>query len=354
MTTSPTRKTTFFDLALALPELLVRGADAARDTSGLPQRSEIDNIVIQGLGTGRSAGLVVRAVSAATIPVPILVESAYEIPGCVGRRSLVFALSGSGNTDEVNHAAAAAAERGARLVVVSVDGWLADFAQDCGAALVRIPPDIKFARATFGVLIASLLTMLHDVGFLSEAKLWIDSAVAQLRRRREELLRGDNIAERLASQLIGRNVLCQGDTPIGAAAAERWKAQINQNAKQAAAFSEQPNASHNEAVAWDCRNEFTLQHDAAVLLRHGNEDPRVSQSMDRLAHYLSGKLPVHSVRGEGGTPFAALMDLVVIGDITSLHLADLNGVDPTSVRFISHTVKEGLAPPKNWKQSSGS
>ena len=214
MSTSPTRKSAFFDLAFALPELLVRGADAARDTSGLPQRSEIDNIVIQGLGTGRSAGLVVRAVSAATIPVPILVESAYEIPGCVGRRSLVFALSGSGNTDEVNHAAAAAAERGARLVVVSVDGWLADFAQDCGAALVRIPPDIKFARATFGVLIASLLTMLQDVGFLSEAKLWIDSAVAQLRRRREELLRGDNIAERLASQLIGRNVLCQGDTPI--------------------------------------------------------------------------------------------------------------------------------------------
>ena len=167
------------------------------------------------------------------------------------------------------------------------------------------------------------------VGFLSEAKLWIDSAVAQLRRRREELLRGDSIAERLASQLIGRNVLCQGDTPIGAAAAERWKAQINQNAKQAAAFSEQPNASHNEAVAWDCRNEITLQHDAAVLLRHGNEDPRVSQSMDRLAQYLSGKLPVHSVRGEGGTPFAALMDLVMIGDITSLHLADLNGVDPT-------------------------
>ena len=88
------RKSAFFDLAFALPELLVRGADAARDTSGLPQRSEIDNIVIQGLGTGRSAGLVVRAVSAATIPVPILVESSYEIPGCVGRRSLVFALSG--------------------------------------------------------------------------------------------------------------------------------------------------------------------------------------------------------------------------------------------------------------------
>ena len=36
--------------------------------------------------------------------------------------------------------------RGARLVVVSVGGWLVDFAQDRGAALVRIPPDIQPAR----------------------------------------------------------------------------------------------------------------------------------------------------------------------------------------------------------------
>jgi hypothetical protein len=72
----------------------------------------------------------------------------------------------------------------------------------------------------------------------------------------------------------------------------------------------------------------------------------VSQRIDRLAHYLSGKVPVHSVRGEGETPFAVLMDLAMIGDFTSLHLAELNGVDPSSAQFISYTVKEGLAPPK--------
>ena len=211
---------------------------------------------------------------------------------------------------------------------------------------MQIPPDIQPARVTFGVVVASLLTMLESVGFLPEAGAWLESAAAQLRRRREELRRDDNAAERLASLLVGRHVLCQGDAPIGATAAERWKAQINQNARQAASASEQPNASHNEAVAWDSRNDLTMQRDAAVLLRHGFEDARVSQRIDRLAHYLSGKVPVHSVRGEGETPFAVLMDLAMIGDFTSLHLAELNGVDPSSAQFISHTVKEGLAPPK--------
>jgi len=349
-----TRSTPFFDFAFALPDHLARGADVARDLRGLPQRSDIGNILILGMGTGRSAGLSVRAAGSAAIPVPILVESSYELPACIGERSLVFAVSGSGSTDEVNYAAAASAARGARLVVVSVAGWLVDFAQDSGATLIRIPPDIRFARATFGVVIGSLLTVLQDIGFLPEARLWIESAASQLRRRREELFRDDSIAERLASLLVGRHVLCQGDTPIGATAAERWKAQINQNSKQSASLSEQPNASHNEAVAWDCRSDETLQRDAAVLLRHGYEDPRVSQRIDRLEQYLSGKVPVHTVRGEGDTPFAALMDLVMIGDVTSLHLADLNGVDPGSVQFISHTVKEGLASPKLGKETAGS
>ena len=353
MSSAPTNKLSLLDLAAALPHHLILGADAARDLHGLPQRSDIDNILILGMGTGRTAGQVVWAVGAGNIPVPILVESSYVIPACVGKRSLVLAISGSGNTDEVNHAAQASVARGARLVVISVGGWLFDFAQDCGAAIIHIPPDIQPARATFGVVVASLLTVLQDLGFLPEAKLWIDSAAAQLRRRREELCCDDSFAERLAAALVGRHVLCQGDTPIGATAAERWKAQINQNARQSASASEQPNASHNEAVAWDCRNDLTMQREAAVLLRHGYEDPRVSQRIDRLAQYLGGKVPVHSVYGEGDTPFAVLMDLVMIGDFTSLHLAQLNGVDPGSVQFISHTVKAGLAPPKRGKQPAG-
>jgi glucose/mannose-6-phosphate isomerase len=342
----PAPTSSLFDLALALPEHLVVGADASRNLRGLPQRPDVENIVFLGMGTGKTAGQVVRAVGATTIPVPMLVESSYEIPACVGKRSLVFAVSGSGNTDEVNHAAAASLARGARLAVVTSGGWLADFAQDNGAPFVQIPPDIQPARVTFGVVVASLLTMLESVGFLPEARPWLESSVAQSRRRREELRRDDNAAERLAALLAGRHVLCQGDTPIGATAAERWKAQINQNARQAASASAQPNASHNEAVAWDCRNDLTIQRDAAVLLRHGFEDARVSQRMDRLAQYLNGKVPVHSVRGEGDTELAVLMDLALIGDFTSLHLAELNGVDASSAQFISHTVKEGLAPPK--------
>ena len=346
MNTAPASEPSLFDLASALPEQLVLGAGLARGLRGLPAQSDLDNILVLGMGTGRTAGQVMRAVCAASAPVPILVESSYEVPGCVGTRSLVFAVSGSGNTDEVNHAAAASAARGARLVAMSTGGWILDFAEDCGAPIIRIPPEIKPPRATFGVVVGALLGALESSGFLPEAGALLDSAVSQLRHRRDELHCDGNKAQGLASLLVARHVLCQGDRPIGATAAERWKAQINQNARQPASASEQPNASHNEAVAWDSRNDLTIERDAAVLLRHAFEDPRVSLRIDRLADYLSGKVAVHSVRGEGDTRFAVLMDLIMIGDFTSLHLAALSGVDPNSARFISDTVKEGLGPPK--------
>jgi glucose/mannose-6-phosphate isomerase len=344
MALAPPSTSRFFEFASGLPDQLLLGAEAAGKLRALPQAAQLDNIAILGMGTGRTSGLVVRALGANVIPVPILVESSYEIPAAIADRSLVFAVSGTGDTDEVNHAAAAAAALGARLVVVTTGGWLADFAQDHGASLLRIPPDVP-ARASLGFVVGAVLTTLQNIGFLPEAGRWIEGADAQLRRRREELARQNNIAETLASLLVGRHVLCQGDALLGAAAAERWKAQINQNAKQAASASEQPNASHNEAVAWDCQSERTSLSEAAVQLRHGYEDPRVSRRMDLLAQYLRGKIPVHTVRGEGDSRFAALMDLVMIGDFTSLHLAVKNGAEPGDVRFISQTVKKGFVPP---------
>jgi glucose/mannose-6-phosphate isomerase len=333
------------DLAMALPDHLLLGAGIANTLAQLPHPSEIDTIAIFGMGTGRTAGEVVRAVGGAEMPVPILVESSYNVPGWVGARSLVFAVSCSGHTDEVNHAAATAVACGAKFVAISTGGWLIDFAEASGAAIVRIPPEIKPPRAAFGVVVGGLLGTLERAGFLPQARSWLESAASQLCQRREQLCREGSFAETLASRLVARHVICQGDTPIGATAAERWKAQINQNAWQAASASVQPNASHNEAVAWDCRNDLTLERDAFVMLRHSFEDPRVSRRIDRLAHYLIGKVPVYAVEGQGATPFAVLMDFAMIADFTSLQLAVMNGVDPRNAPFITQTVKEGYAAP---------
>ena len=213
----------------------------------------------------RPQGLVVRAVGARIVPVPILVESSYEIPACVGKRSLVIAVSGSGDTDEVNHAALVSAERGAQIAVVTVGGWLLDFAENYGAQS-SVSHKRSSRRARRSAWCSARCSASSGAGFLPKAGAWIESAAfssscAETNSPRKA------ISLRASLRAGCRHVLCQGDTPIGVAAAERWKAQINQNARQAASVSEQPNASHNEAVAWDCRNDLTMERNAAVLLR---------------------------------------------------------------------------------------
>jgi glucose/mannose-6-phosphate isomerase len=128
-------------------------------------------------------------------------------------------------------------------------------------------------------------------------------------------------------------------------AAERWKTQINQNALQPASYSEQPNASHNEAVAWDASVNASLQGDAIVFLRHAFEDPRVSTRIALLEEHLRGRLLTHTIHGKGESRMAVLMDLVTLGDFVSLYMAVENGVDPGSNVFISETLKDGLEPP---------
>jgi glucose/mannose-6-phosphate isomerase len=338
--------TPLLDLAAALPEHLALGAAAGLDVEGLPSLATTNALVILGMGAGRTVGRLVQAVGAATVPIPIVVESSYDIPACVGQGTMVFALSGSGNTDEVNHAAKKSLARGAKLVAVSAAGYLVELARDCRLPIFVIPPEIRPARAAFGVMASAVMAMLKKIGFLPQADHWIAAAISQLRRRRDDLVRPGNVADALAAQLIDRHLVLQGDAPIGATAAERWKAQFNQNARQMAFASVQPDASHNEVMAWDFHAQRPRPNEAVVLLRHGFEYSRASARVDQFAAYLSGKIPVYSVRAEGTCSFSALMDLAMVGDFTSLHVAERRGIDPMSVPEIVRPLTERFAPPE--------
>jgi hypothetical protein len=60
---------------------------------------------------------------------------------------------------------------------------------------------------------------------------------------------------------------------------------------------------------------------------------------------MAGKATLEQVRAGGGTPLSALMELAMLGDLTSLALAGLRGVDPSSIPFISKSLKEGIVAP---------
>src|SRR5262249_57228915 len=85
------------------------------------------------MGGSGISGDVLAAVAAPQCPVPIAAVKDYELPGFVGPRTMVFAVSCSGDTEETCAAATEAAHAGARLAVVCQGGRLATLAGAVGA-----------------------------------------------------------------------------------------------------------------------------------------------------------------------------------------------------------------------------
>ncbi len=311
-----------------LPEQVVAAVSAARGLT-LPRRERVENVVVLGMGGSGIAGDVLVATAAPFMPVPVTVVKNYEPPDYVGTGSLVFAMSFSGNTEETLEAATGAYEAGASLIVVAGGGALARLADDWKVPVVAVPRDIPQPRAALGAMAIPPLVLLEEIGLFPGAVQWVDQAVDQLRTRRDELLRPGNPAEEVA-RLIGRTIpLVHSSGDLGMAAALRWKAQINENAKSPAFFNVYPELCHNELAGWGQHGDATRQLITLVNLRHDAEHPQVSRRFELVTEWLREVVAdVVEVRAAGEGDLAQLLDLAMIGDFVSLHLAGREGIDP--------------------------
>lgn len=344
-----------FGLTAGLPEQvetaakqareIVEGLGAGASAGRLPDPAGVEVVVVTGMGGSGMAAEVVAAVAAPMLAVPVVVVKSYECPAFVGPRSLVFAVSASGDTEETIQAASDAAAAGAPLVVVTGGGQLAALGAEWSAPVFTVPPEIPQPRAAVGATAMPPLVVLDEMGLYRGGQYWIDAAVAQLKRRRDELeIGGDASAAAGVAHRIGRTIaLIHGGGAIGAAAAQRWKTQINENAKAPAWWSAQPELCHNEVCGWGQHGDVTRQVVTAVALRHDGEHPQVGRRFELVSELLREVVAdVIEVRAEGEGDLAQLMDLVLFGDYVSLWCAAEAGIDPGPVPVLTE-LKERLA-----------
>lgn len=318
-----------FDLAAALPEQVAQVSTLADEiTVGLPEHEDIENVVILGMGGSGIAGDIVTAVAGPLMSVPTTVVKGYEAPAFMGTGTLCFAVSYSGNTEETLEAAQAAVETGAQLVLLSTGGALAALAQSAAAPHIVLP-DIPMPRAGVGAVSIPILGVLERVGLFPGGRSFIDSALEQLTKRRDALIKDGSSAQLLARE-IGRTIpVVYGGDPLGAVAAYRFKCQVNENAKAPAFSGTLPEMCHNEICGWGQHGDMTRQVMTVVRFRHDFEHPQVGRRFDLTFDILDEV--VHSVldvQAQGEGPLAQLFDLIIQGDFVSLHLAADAGVDP--------------------------
>ena len=326
-----------FALAEGFPEQVEEAYRSSQDLSDLPRREDVQNVVVLGMGGSGIAGDVLQAVASPLIPVPVSVVKGYECPHYVDETSLVFAISFSGNTEETIEAASDAALAGARMVVVSGGGELARLAGGWGAPLVSVP-DIPFPRAALGAVAVPPLVALWRIGLFPGGDQWVERAIEQLNRRRDELATaGDESTAADVARRIGSTVpLVHGGGPLGATAALRWRCQVNENAKRLAFSAAQPELCHNEVCGWAAGSKAIGEMMTLVQLRHDGEHPQTGRRFDITADLVKPWVSdVIEVRAEGEGELAQLLDLTYFGDYVSLWLAADAGVDPGPIEVLT-------------------
>lgn len=326
-----------FAMAASLADQLEEGWKAARDDlrAFKPPVDRPDGVVVCGMG-GSAIGADVVRVCMPGLTVPFEVVRAYDLPAWVSPRTLVVAVSYSGNTEETLACADDAFARGCRPVCVATGGALGALARKRDRPLVTVPPGMQ-PRAALGYLTTSLAATLDWAGLVGDFAPQVAEAAEIVRSMAAELHPAvpdeANPAKPLARRLHGHVALIYG-AGVTAPAARRWKGQINENGKAPAFFAEFPELNHNEIVGWtgDPALARTMH---VVLLVDPRANERIARRIDYTAEHLSGRTAgVDVVTAAGESPFARVCSVITMGDFVSLYLAVLSGVDPTPVAAI--------------------
>jgi glucose/mannose-6-phosphate isomerase len=337
----------FAEAVATLPEQFAEAAAAAAAVDlAAVSGAAVEHVVVCGMGGSGISGDVLAAAAAHDLAVPVTVLKGYRIPRFVGPGSLVFAVSYSGGTEETLEAAAAALTVGARLVAVCSGDELAALAAGAGAPVVGCPGGFM-PRAALGHLATPLFVVCERLGLLPGAGAWIDAARAQAAARRDAChprVEGAANPARELARRIGRTFpLVWGAGALGAVAAYRWKADINENAKAPAFWNAFPELDHNEICGFGQHGDVTRQVATLVELRHDFEHPRLGRRVEATRTIVEETVAsVLEVRAAGEGRLAQLIDLMYVGDWVSVYLALDAGVDPGPIEAIA-ALKDELA-----------
>lgn len=300
--------------------------------------SEVNKVIILGMGGSAIGGDLMNRLVAAKAKLPIIVHRNDELPGFVDPETLVIASSYSGNTGETLAAFRRALKSGAKTLAITTGGQLKDMAATEGIPIFSFDYPCQ-PRAALPYSFLPVLKIMQKLGLVKDRRWKVTETVAVLkslsRKVNEKVPSEQNPAKQLALKLHRRLPVIYG-AGITAAVAQRWKTQLNENAK-AWAFSEVfPELGHNAVAGYQFPPELARKIMVVLL-----SSPLLARAMKRryqitIRLLKEAKIDYLQVALEGADPLSQVMSLVLLGDYLSAYLALLYRVDPTPIKAIDY------------------
>jgi glucose/mannose-6-phosphate isomerase len=315
---------------LAMPEQL---GDALWrvESAGIKPVDTPGGLVVAGMGGSAIGGVLARAALGDHASRPILAARSYGLPPWTTPDTTVLCASYSGDTEETLACYEAASAVGARLVVVTTGGQLAALARADGVPVIPLPGGFQ-PRCAVAYMLVSALEVAALCGAAPRVAAEIDVAAAHTGILIKEWgpdAPADSLAKTMARAMHGTIPVVAGSA-LTAPIAYRWKTQINENAKVPAFAHELPELDHNELVGWEGAGELGVF--TAVFLDDCDIHPRVKARIELTQRAVAGAARhTFRVHTRGETTVERVVSLVLLGDLVSLYMAILRGLDPSPV-----------------------
>ena len=318
---------------LSMPDQL-RDALWRVESAGLERHDAPGGLVVAGMGGSAIGGALARAALGDRASRAIMITRGYALPAWTTPDTTVLCASYSGNTEETLAAYEAAGALGARRIVSTTGGKLAEAARAEQVPVIPLPGGFQpRAAVAYSLVVALEVAGLCGAGERLHAE--VDVAAAHAERLVEEWSPDsgeESLAKELARGLHGTVPQLSG-AGLTAPIAYRWKTQINENAKIPAFACDLPELDHNEIAGWEGASE--LGRFTAVFLDDSDLHPRIRQRIELTRGLIASQgATTYRVDSVGETRTERLISLVLLGDLVSLYLAVLRSVDPSPVDVI--------------------
>jgi glucose/mannose-6-phosphate isomerase len=329
------------DDILGMPDQL-RDALWRVETASLEPHESPGGLIVAGMGGSGIGGSLARAALGDRASRPIVLARGYALPAWTTPDTTVLCASYSGNTEETLAVFEAAGALGARRIVATTGGKLAEAARADGIPVIPLPGGFQpRAAVAYSLVVALEVAGLCGAGERLHAEIDVAAAHAEHLVSEWSPDGANDCLPKVLARGLHQTVPQLAGAGLTASVAYRWKTQINENAKMPAFANELPELDHNEISGWEGASE--LGPFSAVFLDDSDLHPRIRQRIELTRGWIASRgRATYRVDSVGETRTERLVSLVLLGDLVSLYLAVLRGVDPSSVEAIER-LKEALA-----------
>lgn len=310
-------------------------AKANKFTDGIKVTGEFNRVVICGMGGSAMPGDLLKAYLASIKikHIKIDIHRTYGLPHDIDKKTLIFASSYSGNTEEVVDSLNAALEAKSRIVAFSRGGKIEKIAQENNIPYVRYPEDgPEFQpRNAIGYSFAAMAFILMNSNIIENNRrdiLALDDFLNNLDIEKR--------AEKLATQINDRMPVVVTADEYEYTTGRIIRIKFNENAKQGASNYSIPEMNHNRMVGFTTDAE--KYH--VLIFKDPQSHQRINLRIDTMKPLLEqAGANVTEIELLGENFIQKMFYGILYGDWLTYYKALLNGIDPTPVDMVEEFKK---------------